>query len=215
MAVEHSSHLIDQFSLLTSGNFITSDKSQSSKEFYFFFFAGSGALGIGGAQLPKILKEYDAIKALGGAVSDGGADLDISPLATLGFPEPLKVADIEKIIRQAPSADAVLAAGEKKSYMASLGYLEQKAFYKLLPDCNPLARYAAFEAIASGSGNLCTPGDYDRCISEWRSPGGLDNFSGALLKASTKRLSAYAFFAFLIGLVIDLIAETGSSAFSS
>lgn len=142
-----------------------------------------------------------------------GADLDISPIATLGFPEPLKAADIEKIIRQAPSADAVLAAGEKKSYMASLGYLEQRAFFNLLPGCNPLALYAAFEAIASGSGNLCTPGDYDRCIAEWRSPGGLESFSGALVKASTKRLSAYAFFAFLIGLVIDLIAETGSTAF--
>ena len=32
--------------------------SEAKGAFFFFFFAGSGALGIGGAQIPKLLAEY-------------------------------------------------------------------------------------------------------------------------------------------------------------
>jgi hypothetical protein len=40
--------------------------SEAQGAFLFFFFAGSGALGIGGAQIPKLLEAYKAIGDLAG-----------------------------------------------------------------------------------------------------------------------------------------------------
>ena len=46
----------------------------------------------------------------------------------LGYPEPLKTADVQKIIDSAPYVEKILAAGKKTSYMAQIGYLERQGF---------------------------------------------------------------------------------------
>jgi hypothetical protein len=105
------------------------DPDQAKGEFFFFFFGGSGALGIGAAQVPKIAAELDFINKLGGSpITKGGDDLDCNFIATLGYPEPLKIADVQKIIDDAPFVEKILAAGKKKSYMAQIGYLERQGF---------------------------------------------------------------------------------------
>lgn len=40
--------------------------------------------------------------------------------------------------------------------MAQLGYLEREGFYKSLPNTNPLALFAAFEALAKGNNSANT-----------------------------------------------------------
>ena len=179
-----------------------------------FFFGGSGALGIGGAQVPKILKEYDSIRALGGGSTLGGDNLDCNALATIGYPEPLKIKDIEQVIKECPPVDQILAKGEKKTYLAQLGYVERSAFDEVLKNCNPLARYAIFEALTGGGGsNVVSPTELVSKIEAWRNGDGLELFKGELLKANLKKFSAYAVFAFLIALVLDLVIESGINAF--
>ena len=88
----------------------------------------------------------------------GGPELEVNPLATLGFPEPLKVADVKYVIDKLPSVEEMLKKGPKKSYMAQLGYVEREGFNAALPsNCNPLVVYAAFEALAKGGGSYNTP----------------------------------------------------------
>lgn len=148
---------IEDATTLVTSFLRTVDQGQAKGEFFFFFFAGSGALGIGFAQIPKLISEGKRIKALAGGVSQGGSDLDINPIATFGFPEPLKEADVNKMIDAIPSMNTMLAAGPKKSYMAKLGYLERQGFETCLAEINPLVVYAAFEALGKGGGELASP----------------------------------------------------------
>lgn len=200
-----------------SWSFMTSllqqvNPDQARSEFFFFFFGGSGALGIGFAQVPKLLAESSKVKALGGKASRGGADFDITPLATLGYPESLKLADVEEIIKLCPSVEDIYKKGPKKSYLAQRGFIEREGFDAIFPKSNPLALYAAFDAIAKGGGDLCTPTDAAEVIASWKS-GGIDAFKSTLLTATLRKYSAYVAFFFLIALVLDLIVESGINAF--
>lgn len=97
--------------------------------------------------------------------------------------------------------------------MAQLGYLERVGFDRSLPTANPLARYAVYDAINGGGGELAAPQDATTKLQKWRAEGGLEAFKSDLLVATFKKYSAYAFFAFLILLVIDLVVESGTNAF--
>ena len=59
--------------------------------------------------------------------------MDCNFIAMLGYPEPLKTKDIQKIIDDAPYVEKILAAGNKKSYMAQIGYLERQGFNDCFP----------------------------------------------------------------------------------
>lgn len=83
----------------------------------------------------------------------GGPEWECSPLATLGFPEPLRTADVQYVISKLPTIEDILKKGPKKSYMAQLGCLEREGFNAALPlDSNPLVLSAAFDALSEGSG---------------------------------------------------------------
>lgn len=197
------------------------EPSQARGEFYFFFFAGSGALGIGFAQLPKLLEQYQAVQDLAGGPTAGGETVECGPLATIGYPEPLRKADVQYILDNMPSTQAISAKGKKASYMSQLGYLEREAFYQCLPKANPLAMYAVFEALAEGSGDLAAPQTVSAIYETWQQQkavetgGDVKAFSNALQKAFFRKYSAYTVFLFLIGLVLDLIIESGIQGFLS
>ena len=187
----------------------TADKDGAATQFYFFFFAGSGALGIGGAQIPKILRKYDALNVLAESpITEGGDDLT----TPFGYPKPLKIKDVEKILYQLPSVEQIKEKGEKKSYMAQNGYLERSGFLNALPDCNPLAASAVYEALSGGTADIVAPSQIEPKLQQLKD-GGLLAFQSMLLQSTLKRLSAYFVFAFLIFLVLDLIVETGTNAF--
>eukprot|EP01041_Mallomonas_annulata_P010475 gene10475-21850_t len=185
--------------------------NQARAEFYFFFFAGSGALGIGAAQIPKVLAEFKSLELLKGGKTEGGPDLQCGPIATLGFPEPLKEKDILKIIDKFPSVEEISKKGPKASFLAQQGYLERQGFEACLKDCNPLALFAAFSCFTGGS-DLAAPGEAQDAAMRWKS-GGIEAFKADLFKGSLRRVAAYGFFAFLIALVLDLIIESANMAF--
>mmetsp|Transcript_36163 Transcript_36163/g.47697 ORF Transcript_36163/g.47697 Transcript_36163/m.47697 type:complete len:247 (+) Transcript_36163:87-827(+) len=187
-------------------------QEQAQANFYFFFFAGSGALGIGFAQVPKLIAEYKEVQSRGGGESMGGKDLQCSPFATIGYPEPLKELDVQYVIDNMPSTDKIAAAGEKKAYLSQMGFLERKAFYKCLPNANPLVLYAAFDAMAKGGGSFVSPDQALEVVQQWKEEGP-QAFARSLQAATLKKYSAYIVFAFLIGLVLDLIVDSGVQAF--
>ncbi|KAJ1418004.1 hypothetical protein B484DRAFT_453807 [Ochromonadaceae sp. CCMP2298] len=188
------------------------DPSQAQGEFYFFFFAGSGALGIGFAQIPKLLAGYKEVQALAGGTSLGGDNFQGNPLGTIGFPEPLKAADVQYIIDNMPSTEKMASLGKGTSYMSQLGYIEREGFNKALPKGNPLALFAAFDALGEGGGDLAAPQRVEAIAAGWKE-GGQSQFSADLAQANVRKYSAYAVFFFLIGLVLDLIIESGANAF--
>lgn len=212
-------------SYIVCTNLVTSllrrvDPTEARGEFIFFFFGGSGAFGIGAAQVSKLVAQFNALKSLGGARSRGGEDVRCNPLATVGYPEQLKSLDIEHIIQNIPSTDTISAAGTKKSYMSQLGYLERQGFYDCYPDENPLALCAVFDALSGGGGDLVAPQTFSATSSNWltRDSAGkftvdIDQFKVDLLQSSLKKYSAFAVFFLLIALVLDLIVESGINAF--
>lgn len=97
-------------------NWLESSTQQNQNNFYWFNFQST------------------EIKKLGGSpITLGGDDLDCNFIAMLGYPEPLKTKDIQKIIDDAPYVEKILAAGKKKSYMAQIGYLERQGFNDCFP----------------------------------------------------------------------------------
>jgi hypothetical protein len=182
------------------------EPSEAAASFWFYFLAGSGALGIGGSQIPKIKASYDELKNYAQSpVTQGGEDL-VTPL---GYPEAVKVRDIEKILGQLPSVETILQKGEKASYMAQKGYCERNGFVNALEGCNPLAANAVFEALSGGAGDLIAPDILSTKMDQLNS---VEDFQSQLRAATLQKLSAYAVFAFLLGLILDLIIESGINA---
>jgi hypothetical protein len=189
------------------------EPARAQGEFFFFFFGGSGALGIGAAQVPKLLRGLNEIKSLSGGESKGGADLNVSPVATILYPERLKAADIEEVIKKTPKISKIQAATDKRTFMVSNGYLERGGYLKSVKNCNPLASYVVFDALTNGSGDYAAPLEAEMKLETWRQ--GLRNgdnlsaFSSDLFRANIGKLSAFATFVFLIAIVLDLIIESG------
>ena len=164
----YSSHLLlSSYSLLKKA-----DPESAVAQFYFLFFAGSGAGGIGLLQIPRIAKELTLIRELAaqekrlteakaakttkttnkpnsGSLSTG------NPLVRLLYPSALSVKNIQQVIAKVPKADIINQKGSSTSYFASRGYIVQDDFLQSLKGCNsPYAAYALFQAITEGKGRL-------------------------------------------------------------
>jgi hypothetical protein len=72
--------------------------------------------------------------------------------------------------------------------------------------------YIYIYIIEGGGGDLATPTDAAVMITKWKKEG-TDGFVGSLTRGNFRKYSAYAVFAFLILLVLDLIVESGTNAF--
>lgn len=209
----HHGVTLDDVSMLTSLFTSTTNKAQAKGEFFFFFFGGSGALGIGGAQIPKLLEEYNNVQKLGGSdITQGGPDLEASGLATIGYPEKLKQADIQQIIDEMPDMQVVLDAGPKRNFLAKQGYLEREGLAAALPQCNPLALYAVFDAMSKGGGDMANPAEAAEAYKNWKD-NGLQAFASDLTSANGRKYAAFGVFFFLIFIVLELIVESGINAF--
>jgi len=188
------------------------DPARAKGEFFFFFFGGSGALGIGGVQIPKIVKSIEDVQALKGGPSLGGPALSINPVATWLYPEALSQADVEEVVKTVPPLPKIRKFTAKETYMTSLGYIERAAFFsameKYMSKGNKLAVCAVFDALTNGSGDYASPADVEEKLADWRA-NGLGGFKDSLTRAQAGKLSAYTTFVFLIAVVMDLIIESG------
>lgn len=144
----------------------------------------------------------------------GGPELDISPLATIGYPEPLRIQDLESIFQNLPDLPTLLSKGDKKTYMSQLGYVEQVALGRSLPDANPLAMRSLYDAVSGGGGGgVMSPAILTQKLAIYRESGGIEAFKTDLFLSSLKKSSAYVIFVLLIALVFDLVIESGMNAF--
>lgn len=190
------------------------------REFWFYFFAGSGAGGIGIAQLPKIFQQADEARAkIGEGSSRGGASLDAGPLVGIYYDTEISKEDVADAIDKAPTAEFISSRSTSANYMASKGYIEQGDFLKEMEakGCNPLASYILFNAISSGKGGVVSPVVYDDTLAAYRegstSAGDVASaFSSDLNKFLAVKVAA--FFGLVICLLVDLgfIASAGVTA---
>lgn len=214
-----SSSSFEAASTLVPALLRTVSKTEATGAFYFFFLAGSGALGIGFAQVPKLLAEYSAIAKLQGlGKSLGGEGLSLGPIAGFGYPTELAKADVVSIITNMPTVDQISAKGIKKTYMAQKGYLERQGFVDCYPtEENQLALYAVFDALTGGgSSSVASPKIVAEVTAKWKAElPALDAFVEDLSKAQISKIAGFSGLAFLIILVLDLIIESGMTAFGA
>jgi hypothetical protein len=104
--------------------------------------------------------------------------------------------------------------GPKKSYIAQQGFIEREGFEACFPKekFNPVACYAAFDALCGGNGDIASPDSAAELIERWKTKG-IDAFKTDLTIGLAKKLSANLVFIGLIALVLDLIIESGINGF--
>ena len=192
------------------------DADTAKAHFFFLFGAGSGAGGIGLAQVPRIVKELQLIRQLSSeGPTQGGETLSTNPLVSLLYPKQLSLKDVQKVISKIPSAAKINAQGTSTSFFASKGYVVQEDFLVALQraSCNPLASYAAFQAVSKGSGKCVSPDDVDTSVEAYKTDEQLQLFTKDFETSVFTKLSSYVALAFLLLVTFDLIVETGIAAF--
>ena len=197
------------------------DPDEARAQFLFYFFAGSGAGGIGLTQIPKLFQEIQELKDLSlVGPSQGGEALNVGPLVSIFYSPPLYEKDVVKVISQMPNSAATISAqGTSTSYMASMGYVVQSDFVATCKGCNPYAASAVFEAMSGGKAKCIQPDDVDAKTNLYKQSsggdgGGLTSMVQDLQGAAATRLGAIGTLAFLLFLIFSLIVESGLQAFT-
>lgn len=178
------------------------------QKFWFYFFAGSGAGGIGIAQLPSLFKEAGVARASAGSgTTNGGAALNAGPLVGLYYDSEISAEDVKVAIAKAPTADFISGRSQSINYMASKGYIEKSDFIREMGEkgCNPLASYALYDAISSGKGGIVSPVVYEDTLTVYRegsSSGDVpSSFTGDLNGFLAVKVAAF------LGLVFCLLVD--------
>lgn len=186
-------------------------------QFYFLFFAGSGAGGIGISQIPKIVKELNEIRTLSKeGVTEEGDPVSKDVLVSLLYPSDISQKDVLKAINTIPSAEQINKRGNSDSYVASKGYIVQKDFLQALKSCNPIASFALYQAVSTGRGKTVSPIEVDETLAVYKAEkGALTQFTKDFQKSALTKVSSYATLGFLLFVTFDLIIETGLIAFAS
>ena len=191
-------------------------QSASEAQFYFLFFAGSGAGGIGLSQIPKIIEELNLIRQLSKqGVSEVGNSVSSNFLVSLLYPSDISEKDVLNAIAKLPSGDQINERGSSDSYVASKGYVVQSDFLEALNGCNPIASYALYQAVSKGKGKTVSPIEVDDAIALYKADkGDLTQFTKDFEASALTKVSSYATLAFLLFVTFDLIIETGLLAFT-
>ncbi len=176
--------------------------------FYLWFFGASGGGGIAVGAFPQMAKKFQDIQALKGVGPTlGGENIGLPPLLT-GYPEDLKLADVQKILNNKMTVEQMVNKGPKDSFWAERGYLRFESFVAANKNCNPLALRAVFDAMTT-SVSTVSPVTAQQLLDAFRDDIGL--FKRTLLLSKAKGYSAIAFLLFLLGIA----AATSADAFAS
>eukprot|EP00585_Thalassiosira_rotula_P012245 CAMPEP_0196130660 /NCGR_PEP_ID=MMETSP0910-20130528/958_1 /TAXON_ID=49265 /ORGANISM="Thalassiosira rotula, Strain GSO102" /LENGTH=283 /DNA_ID=CAMNT_0041390009 /DNA_START=64 /DNA_END=912 /DNA_ORIENTATION=+ len=187
---------------------ILTSADYARQKFWFYFFAGSGAGGIGIAQLPTMFSDAAAARAtaeLSGSTTRGGATLDAGPLVGIYYDAEISMEDVADAIAKAPSAEFISSRSESLNYMASRGYIERGDFAKEMEvkGCNALASCVVYDAISQGKGGVVSPVVYEDKLEAYRS--GIGNGVGGDVVASSFVGDLNGFLAVKVGAFFGLV----------
>mmetsp|Transcript_61307 Transcript_61307/g.72809 ORF Transcript_61307/g.72809 Transcript_61307/m.72809 type:complete len:314 (-) Transcript_61307:98-1039(-) len=187
--------------------------------FWFAFFAGSGAGGIGFGQVPAVISQIryvNSLKDVGPSL--GGTALRTSPVTNLLYPtSSLYEKDVAAVIAKIPRASVIASRSMSNAYFATKGYVGRDDFVRECEKlkCNPLASYVVFDALSGGKGSFVSPAIFEETLAKWRSGDGTESFTSDLEKAVLTRFVSYAGLAFLLLLTLDFVVENGIEGFLS
>ncbi|KAL3778853.1 hypothetical protein HJC23_001464 [Cyclotella cryptica] len=214
--------IFDGTSNLLSDESLSPAIEAARQKFWFYFFAGSGAGGIGIAQLPAIFVMPRPRGVAGVGPSRGGSPLNAGPLLGLYYNTEIALNDVLDAIQKAPSAEFISSRSQSINFMASKGYIERRDFIKEMEikKCNPLASYVLYDAISSGKGDVVSPVVYDGKLAAYRQGSRADGSVAGLFVGDLNGFLAVkvgAFLGLLFCLLVDFgfIAKAGIEGFLS
>eukprot|EP00542_Grammatophora_oceanica_P021190 CAMPEP_0194035898 /NCGR_PEP_ID=MMETSP0009_2-20130614/8310_1 /TAXON_ID=210454 /ORGANISM="Grammatophora oceanica, Strain CCMP 410" /LENGTH=214 /DNA_ID=CAMNT_0038677453 /DNA_START=35 /DNA_END=680 /DNA_ORIENTATION=+ len=110
-------------------------------------FGAAGSGGVARSALPRLIDEYFEVQALKGVGPTlGGPTIGVSPLA--GYPEDLRLKDVELIVNNPLNVDAIVQKYPiENNFLSKKGYLTIDAFQLANAKANPLAVRAIFESF--------------------------------------------------------------------
>lgn len=222
----HFAHILDfvdgATTTILSDDVVLSPAVEAARQkFWFYFFAGSGAGGIGIAQLPAIFRDAAGARGVAGiGPTKGGASLDAGPLLGVYYDTDIALDDVVDAIAKAPTAEFISSRSKSINYMASKGYIERRDFIKEMEakNCNPLATYVLYDAISSGKGDVVSPVVYDDKLASYRqgAAGGIaDLFIGDLNRFLAVKVGAFLGLVFCLLVDFGFIAKAGIEGFLS
>mmetsp|Transcript_17512 Transcript_17512/g.35648 ORF Transcript_17512/g.35648 Transcript_17512/m.35648 type:complete len:272 (+) Transcript_17512:73-888(+) len=190
------------------------------QKFWFYFFAGSGAGGIGISQLPAIFRDASSARSSAGTGhSLGGEALNAGPLLSLYYDNIISVKDVIQAIEKAPNAEFITKRSQSVNYLASKGYIDRRDFIREMVEgkkCNPLASCAVYDAISAGKGDLVSPDVYDEKLAVYRGEGGVGTkFVGDLNGFLAVKVGAFLALVFCLIIDFGFIAKAGIEGFLS
>lgn len=184
-------------------------------KFWFYFFAGSGAGGIGISQLPNMFNEAALAResASSGSPTNGGQPLNAGPLVSLYYDNEISLADVSDVIEKAPTAEFISENSQSVNFMASKGYIDKNDFLREMENkgCNALASYSVFDAISSGKGGIVSPVVYDERIATYRQGSGGGGNNNVVASSFSTDLNVFLFtkVGAFVGLVFCLLVDFG------
>jgi hypothetical protein len=136
-----------------------------------------------------------------GPTMGGVETLGLSPLC--GYPEDLKVKDVEKILNNKLSIERVVEKYPiEDNFLSRKGYLTFAAFEQANNGANPLALRAIFDTFAQST-DCCAPDIAQQKMDSYKEDS--SRINGALVYAKVAGYSAIFVLLFLLGLA-DIVA---------
>jgi hypothetical protein len=184
------------------GQEFASNIDESRTAFFIWFFGASGAAGIARSAFPRMFKQVTYIQGLKEqGPTMGGETLGLSPLC--GYPEDLKVKDVEQILNNKLSVERVVEKYPiEDNFLSRKGYLTFAAFEQANGGANPLALRAIFDTFAQST-DCCNPDIAQQKIDSYKED--VTRVNGALTYAKLSGYSAIFVLLFLLGLA-DIVA---------
>jgi hypothetical protein len=213
-------------------------------KFWFYFLAGSGAGGIGAAQLPSVFRDANearaAAAAAAAAAANGGGGrggkigrgrvgggetstttLDAGPFVRCYYDADMNVESLIDAVNGAPKSSYISGRSRSKNYMASKGYIERSDYVREMNErgCDPLASYALYDAISAGKGGVISPVVYDDGLAAYgemiRDGRFARSFAVDLNGFLAVKLGAFVGLVFCLFVDLGFVAKNGIQGFLS
>lgn len=132
----------------------------------------------------------------------GGEGIGLSPLC--GFPEDLKLADVQKIFNNKMSVERMVKIGPKDSFWAEKGYLRFEAFEAANKNCNPLALRAIFDSLTTSTSTV-EPDNAQELLDAYKTD--IEVFKSSAISSKVQGYFAIGTLLFLLGIAASVSAQ--------